>query len=477
MALAQVTARERTPVHPAAGGAAPARRRRVALAYAAVVALTALAAGGSGSAAAWWAVAGVLCLGAGYVAVLHHVRGTAAEREFGALLGSCGGSRDIWGGLSPAVSSLDADRDDRAALIPAGAGRQVLALTKFVLADLAGWALSPLVFGLTLLLRETPRDSTGQRWLANLEAAQQRLKATSARALVVSATTAGVTAAGIAAVGGAGVASATPVAASATVVEGFGHAPAAAAPALYRVVGGDTLSAIAARFGTTVAALAAANRIADPNLIYAGQVLRIGSPAARAVWRPETTLPRTYRVVAGDTLARIATRFGTTVAALAATNRIADPNLIYAGQVLRIGSPAARAGRAPVRHADAAARTPAAATAVRVALEQVGKPYRWGGSGPGSFDCSGLVMYAWEHAGAPLPHYSVAQYEDTARITEAQLRPGDLVFYDTGGGSQPGHVTIYIGGGKVVTADMPGTEIKVVPLTWDGVPMGFGRVR
>jgi cell wall-associated NlpC family hydrolase len=75
-----------------------------------------------------------------------------------------------------------------------------------------------------------------------------------------------------------------------------------------------------------------------------------------------------------------------------------------------------------------------------------------------------------------LPHYSVAQYQDTARIGESQLRPGDLVFYDNGSGAQPGHVTIYVGNGQVVTADSPGTYVKVVPLSWDGSPMGFGRV-
>ena len=110
------------------------------------------------------------------------------------------------------------------------------------------------------------------------------------------------------------------------------------------------------------------------------------------------------------------------------------------------------------------------------ALAQLGKPYQWAGSGPSSFDCSGLVMYAWAHAGVSLPHYSVAQYDDTARISESELRPGDLVFYDTGSGAQPGHVTIYIGGGEVVTADSPGTVVKIVPITWDGTPMGFGRV-
>lgn len=97
--------------------------------------------------------------------------------------------------------------------------------------------------------------------------------------------------------------------------------------ATYTVRPGDTLWAIARRFGTTVQALVRANHIADPNLIYPGQVLTIpGHDAMEAV----------YTVRPGDTLWAIARRFGTTVQELAALNGIADPDLIYPGQVLRL---------------------------------------------------------------------------------------------------------------------------------------------
>ncbi|MGH9115349.1 MAG: C40 family peptidase, partial [Acidimicrobiales bacterium] len=180
-------------------------------------------------------------------------------------------------------------------------------------------------------------------------------------------------------------------------------------------------------------------------------------------------------------LSAIAERYGTTNATLAQANNIADPNLIYPGQVLTVSATTdVLVSARSATPADAPTPAPAPATsteiAVSSALAQVGKPYQWAGAGPGSFDCSGLVKYAWGRAGVSLPHYSVAQYEDTRRISEAQLRPGDLVFYDTGDGAQPGHVTIYIGNGQVVTSDHPGTYVKVVPLTWDGQPMGFGQI-
>jgi cell wall-associated NlpC family hydrolase len=111
-----------------------------------------------------------------------------------------------------------------------------------------------------------------------------------------------------------------------------------------------------------------------------------------------------------------------------------------------------------------------------VALAQVGKPYVYGGAGPNSFDCSGLVMYAWAAAGVSLPHYSVSQYSGTARITEAELEPGDIVFYDNESGPQPGHEALYIGNGQVVAANTTGTDVQTQSITYDGTPMGFGRV-
>ena len=95
---------------------------------------------------------------------------------------------------------------------------------------------------------------------------------------------------------------------------------------------GDTLSEIAARFGTTVNALVRLNNIADRDLIYPGQVLIIrenggSTPPSGAV---------TYTVQRNDNLTEIAARFGTTVAELVRLNNIADPNLIYPGQVLVI---------------------------------------------------------------------------------------------------------------------------------------------
>jgi len=106
-----------------------------------------------------------------------------------------------------------------------------------------------------------------------------------------------------------------------------------AATGSYTVVSGDTLSGIAARFGTTVDALVALNNIANKNLIRVGQVLRLSGTVSQAQ-APASN--GTYTVVSGDTLSGIAQRYGTSWQTLAAINGLANPDLIHAGDVLKV---------------------------------------------------------------------------------------------------------------------------------------------
>ncbi len=93
------------------------------------------------------------------------------------------------------------------------------------------------------------------------------------------------------------------------------------------------------------------------------------------------------------------------------------------------------------------------------AEQEIGKPYQYGAAGPDSFDCSGLTMWAWEHAGVSLPHSSADQYDDTTRVSQADLQPGDLIFENWGGGGPaPGHVGIYVGNGQMVVRSALGRD-------------------
>lgn len=104
---------------------------------------------------------------------------------------------------------------------------------------------------------------------------------------------------------------------------------------LYKVKRGDTLSEIAARFNTTVNCLAEINNIKNPNLIYTGQILIVSCNNKETITGNENSI-RTYRIQRGDTLSEIAMRFNTTVTKLVQLNNIRNPNLIYAGQIIKI---------------------------------------------------------------------------------------------------------------------------------------------
>ncbi len=135
----------------------------------------------------------------------------------------------------------------------------------------------------------------------------------------------------------------------------LGTLPAAASDRVVVVQAGQTLSQIAAAHGTTVERLVALNHIADPNRIYVGQRLRV-RPAPTSSARPAHRARLVvHRVAYGETLTGIAARYGTTIGALVIRNHLADASRIYAGQLLRISGTHRQARRA---HGRVAAGTP-----------------------------------------------------------------------------------------------------------------------
>ncbi|GAA1019302.1 hypothetical protein Aple_048310 [Acrocarpospora pleiomorpha] len=95
--------------------------------------------------------------------------------------------------------------------------------------------------------------------------------------------------------------------------------------------------------------------------------------------------------------------------------------------------------------------------AVAVAKEQIGDPYRWGATGPGAFDCSGLAVFAWRKAGVKLPRTTYSQRRAVKKkISWKNLKPGDLIF--TSGG---GHVGIYVGKGRMVHSPHSGARVRI----------------
>jgi len=97
--------------------------------------------------------------------------------------------------------------------------------------------------------------------------------------------------------------------------------------------------------------------------------------------------------------------------------------------------------------------------AAATALKMVGKPYRYGGSSPSGFDCSGLVLYSYKQAGFSLPHSTDKQRSLSRGIKLAELRRGDLLFFNQEG-KKHGHVGIYIGDAKFVHAPSSGKSVR-----------------
>lgn len=104
------------------------------------------------------------------------------------------------------------------------------------------------------------------------------------------------------------------------------------------------------------------------------------------------------------------------------------------------------------------------ATVVQAALTQVGSPYVWGGAAPGGFDCSGLVMWAFQQAGISLPHSSQAQAQGGQPVSLSDLQPGDVVtFYN-----DASHSGLYVGDGMVIHSSTYGQPVRVVPMNAAG---------
>ena len=213
---------------------------------------------------------------------------------------------------------------------------------------------------------------------------------------------------------------------------------------------GDTLGALAHQQATSVAGLQRLNHLGHSTRIYAGRKLtvpclhglhllhRVAPGARTSRSRPTTARHTTFRHTSYRHTSYRHTSFRHTIATQALTFRTT---------------------RSPVSSHSASAAT----AAVRFARAQVGKPYRWGSTGPNSFDCSGLVMRAWQAGGVRLPRVARAQAGAGRRTTRARLRPGDLVV--TNG---YGHIALYAGRGQVIQAPHTGARVKISPLPRPG---------
>lgn len=117
------------------------------------------------------------------------------------------------------------------------------------------------------------------------------------------------------------------------------------------------------------------------------------------------------------------------------------------------------------------------AAAVAWAIQRAGLPYGWGATGAAAYDCSGLTMRAWQHAGVNLNRTSRDQYRQVLKISYADLRPGDLVFWSTDPNNVNAihHVALWAGNGQIMEAPRPDVPLRLTAMRWSGTMPFAGR--
>lgn len=148
----------------------------------------------------------------------------------------------------------------------------------------------------------------------------------------------------------------------------------------------------------------------------------------------------------------------------------AEPsNTVNAEETTNNATPAPTSTPAPTPAPAPAPVTPSRQAKIQavisIAEQQIGKPYVWGGKGPNSFDCSGLMYYAFLNgAGVNIGGWTVPQESSGQQVSLSALQPGDLLFWSGHGSSY--HVALYIGGGTMIQAPQPGENVKYTALAY-----------
>ncbi len=222
------------------------------------------------------------------------------------------------------------------------------------------------------------------------------------------------------------------------------------------------LQAVAGHQGELLEAAVAAGEVAAQAQVVADRAATEAQQQYDAVARQQADLQEQIAGYQAD------------YARLSAEERRAALEAAAAAQAAGEGGRASRTER----EAPAVASAPVAVSAgslqavVDRALAQRGKPYVWAASGPGSYDCSGLVQYAFQAAGMSLPHSSRMQSQMGTPVSRAEARAGDLVaFY-----SPVSHIGIYLGNGQMVHAPTSGDVVKVASVDAMGATPRFNRI-
>lgn len=178
----------------------------------------------------------------------------------------------------------------------------------------------------------------------------------------------------------------------------------------------------------------------------------------------------TYTVKSGDTLSGIAKKYGTSYTTIMKSNGLKSSSL-------RIGQKLTVNGKVATTSAAKTTSVASSSTkAVTVAKKYVGTPYRFGGTTPKGFDCSGFIYYVFKNIGKSVGRSTAAGYYSKAKKVSSP-KAGDLVFFSNTYKRGISHVGIYIGNGKMVSAS--GKKVNIAPIHsgyWKSHFTSYGRI-
>lgn len=260
-------------------------------------------------------------------------------------------------------------------------------------------------------------------------------------------------------------------------------APATAAS--HTVESGDTLSKIANQRGVSLQTVFSLNGMGwNDSVIYPGERIQYSKDKQSASSQNNSSRPassssaadstsvssvsaKSHTVQSGDSLGRIASRYGVSLKTVFSLNNMDWNTIIYPGDVIRLSGNASGGGGAPASQpssnnnrnvstvANKVQKLPASSGLAATAKSYKGVPYQWAGTSPAGWDCSGFVQYVYAQNGIDLPRI----YQWHAMERTFNPKPGDVVVQNGGG-----HVGIYLGNGKMISALNPsqGTMIHNV---------------
>ncbi|MFS0655043.1 LysM peptidoglycan-binding domain-containing protein [Bacillus sp. 179-C3.3 HS] len=224
-----------------------------------------------------------------------------------------------------------------------------------------------------------------------------------------------------------------------------------------KVQKGDTLSVLAKKYKTTVSKIKSDNKLKS-DMIYVGQTLKInGASTKKSTSTPKVTAASattTHKVVKGDTLSKIGKKYGMTVKELKSLNKL-KTDLIKIGQKLKVKN--TKVKPAPVKQNSVTTSSLNTSKLIADAKAQNGTPYKWGGTTPKGFDCSGFMWYVINKQ-KKIPRQTTEGFWNSMKSVSTP-KAGDFVFFTTYK-SGPSHMGVYLGNNQFIHAGSDGVTIS-----------------